>query len=302
MKTRILLIAVTLIPCLLFGQGEVPKQSFTQTSGSSCQNQPSQGCVQNQNTYQPKQSYQSTPQNNQPQNQQYQPVRQDNSQLQSGYHYDTKYQNSNSYPGSSKINLNRTEKESGLSSLMKIDSYYKINATKFSRLSSSDLHLLKYGSVKPHNTSICSLTDNSGSHQTGEFVLEEDPVKKSYVPRCPEVVYKLTPTLRLRCVVGEFRGECDLNGFGVHIATFLNYDYCVAVAKWIRNKYHATSYVFEEQRGYPHYHLVFGRWTYYKSAEIFEDKVRRDAPHAFVIRWRSDFSVLLPNGMLMPGY
>ena len=259
---------------------------------------PNQGSVQTQNSYQPKQTYQSTPQYNQPQpqTQQYQVVRHDNSQLRNGYHNDIKYQASNNYPVISKNGLHHVEKQSALAYLHQREYSDKLKPVKASRLSSADLSLIKRGEVKPCNVSIISLTDSSAVHHTDNLLYNKSPMKKTCEP--PQRVYKLTPIIKLKCVVGEFRGKPDLDGYGVHIASFLNYNYCLAVARWLRNKYHATSYVFEDQEGYTHYHLVFGRWIYCKMAQIFLGKVRREAPNAFVVVWRNDFSISYGHGRM----
>jgi hypothetical protein len=149
---------------------------------------------------------------------------------------------------------------------------------------------------------ITALTDTAVVHHTDDFVYDKSPIKKDYLPQSPshspEMVYKLTPTLRLRYVCGDIYGNRDLFGYGVHVAAFKNYDYCVAVSKWLRKKYKAITYIVEDQSGYIHYHLVFGRWLNYKSAEIFEGKVRKDAPNAFVFRWMMDAIQLVDNSII----
>jgi hypothetical protein len=302
MKTLVLFFSVLLIPVYLYSQGGVQKQNYSQSSNRVSQSQTYQGSVQSTNSYQPRQTYQPTPQYNQHQSEPYQVEKQNNSQLQSGYTQDAKYQNSYKYNKVEESNLNRSDRS--LQTVLLRD-VAKRNTQKTVRTATQrGKNLVKVGNsteIAPHDASDHG-KDYSVSSTTSEVVLVKYPVKNSYVPQSPEVVYKLTPTLRLRCVLGRFNGLCDLNGFGVHIATFINFNYCVGVANWIRKKYHAISFIFEDQSGIPHYHLVFGKWSYYKEAEVFEGKVRREAPHAFVIRWRSDLSVLYPNGNIMKAY
>ncbi len=302
MKTRLLLIVIVLLPILLSGQGVVQKQNSTQTSNTGYQSQTYQNGSQNTNSYQPTQTVQPTLQYTQPQNQQYTVVKQNNTQLQNGYSGVNTYQNPNNGYNSVKYQPGASEKTRGMLPLGKTGSITKNNMDQKGLRTNTGQIVERKDPVQKPNTLVNSIADSSSGHYTDVIVLQKFPLKESYVPQSPEVVYKLTPTLRLRYVSGCFNGWNDLNGFGVHIAAFVNFNYCKGVANWIRKKYHATSYIFEDQSGYPHYHLVFGRWLSFKSAEIFEGKVRREAPHAFVCLWRNDFSVLLPDFRIMQDF
>jgi hypothetical protein len=143
--------------------------------------------------------------------------------------------------------------------------------------------------------------DSSAMHYTG-LVLPQKGCETKVNQQClksPEKVYRLSPNYRLRYMSGPFCGLQGQNGYGVHIAAMKNYNYCVAVAKWLQKKYHFSFMVLEDETSFTHFHLVFGRWCNYKSAEIFKGKVRRDAPNAFVFRWMMDNKLLTDNSIII---
>jgi hypothetical protein len=302
MKTRLLLI-VFLFPAVIFGQGGGQKGNYTPTSNTVYKSQTYTGSSQSSGSYQPKQSYQPTQQYTQPKTQQYQTVRQDNSQLQKGYSNEKRYQGSSSYSNSSTVSKqNETYRPVGLNSITKPEKDEKISKTGSVHKVEIERKPTASGEIQNVNTMQYAQKEEKSSAGTDVLVNYKIPEKEVYLPKSPELVYKLTPGLRLRYVVGDFHGWCDLHGFGVHAASFVNYNYCLTIAKWLSKKYHATSYILEDQSNYPHYHLVFGRWYKYISALIFEGKVRKEAPNAFVFRWTLNPKFMTEDWVLLPSY
>ena len=139
------------------------------------------------------------------------------------------------------------------------------------------------GALVPH------VPDSNAQHVGGMVLPLKMDVPYVSPPRSHEPIYTYyaSPTMRFYCCYGNYRELCDGTLYGVHIAVFFNYNYCVAVSKWLQKKYKAIPFIIEDDSGMQHYHLVFGRWFSYKAAEIFEGKVRKDAPNAFVVRWKN---------------
>ena len=303
MKTRLLLIALTLSPAFLFGQGGGQKGTYTQASNSGYRNQTYTGSSQSSGSYQPKQTYQPTQQYTQPKTQQYQTVKQDNSQLQKGYRNETRYQGTPTYKTSPSVTkLNETYQPVGLQSIARADKVEKTVKTENIKKVTLERKTTTHGEIQNVNATQYAQKEENSPEGTEVLVNYKIPQKEVLLPKSPELVYKLTPNLRLRCVVGDFHGWCDLHGFGVHAASFVNYNYCLSIAKWLSKKYHAVSYIVEDQSVYPHYHLVFGRWYKYISALIFEGKVRKEAPNAYVFRWSLDPKFMSEGWMLLPSH
>ncbi len=297
MKTHLLLVAGILFPGFLFCQGVVQKQTYTQTSNTTYQSRTNQGGGQTVNansTYHPQQNSQSTSTSRYSQQQSQQTnntVRQDNLHVQNGYHANNKNLNADKTISSTESNLDKGKNISGLSQMRKPDDSY-LSGSEI--LTTKDIHLNRKGSVGKPNVLVNFLDDpNITYHPTGAIPVTYFK-SKSYKSTVisPAQVYYLKPGLRLKVVGGDVCELKNLDGFGVHIACFANYKYCESIAKWLRNKYKATFYILEDSYSYNHYHLVFGRWLSFKTAEIFEGKVRRNVPWAFVFPWNLDADFL----------
>ena len=298
MKIPYFLMAILLLPVSLMGQGVVQKQTYTPTSQTVYQKQTQPANVQTQS--QSRQTYQPVQQYSQPVNQQLRVDKQMNTHLQQGY------STNNNYPNSSSVSSSTTGKimaanARGLQSIAKNHTLTKRTSDKPDKQEVADIGFeRKEITIRP-NILVNTISDSSTGLNPNITVNGiYDPCKAK--PIEPEAVYKFTPAFRLCYTSCTPTGWNDLAGYGVHIAAFLSYNYCVGVANYIRKKYHATSYIFEDQKGYPHYHLVFGRWLNVKSAQIFREKVRREAPNAFICFWRNNFDVLLPDGKIMQNY
>ena len=294
MKTHLLFVVSIIISGFLYGQNAGQKQNYSQPSENSYRSQPASSAVQQNKATNYQQQQQNQPvQQNQQRN--VTPVytgTQNNSPLQYGSKQIPVTYRSNDYSLQRK-NTAIDKKEEKLTSLMRYNEADMRHA-KIQRINKPQL--LNETAAKPHE--ILPLADSAVVHDQEGYLLQKNPIAQAYPRFCPREVYYITPNMRLKLVVGKFGGVSGLSGYGVHIASFLNYNYCVTVAKWLRNKYKATSYIVEDISGGSHYHLIFGQWYNYKSAQIFEGKVRQVAPYAYVFKWLMDTGLLSDNPIL----
>ncbi len=289
MKTIITLFMGLFLPMLLLGQSSAQKKTYTSGSSSSSQSQSSQQTYQR---VQPTTTYQSQPQVQQ-QTQQtpvqnYQTNSQSSSQWQRIHSMQKVEKSINTTPAmtntSGQRSINSVPTVSG-----KVGTVMSRNQASQKKAFTLPYILIKKVAKVNPNALVPPVQDSNAQHVGGIVIPQKMSVPNVSPPRSHEPIYNycVSPTMRFYGNYDNYRYLRSGDIYGVHIAAFANYNYCVAVSKWLQKKYKAIPYIIEDISGLRHYHLVFGRWFSYKAAEIFEGKVRRDAPNAFVIRWKN---------------
>ncbi|MEI6122588.1 MAG: hypothetical protein WCQ95_03065 [Bacteroidota bacterium] len=292
MKTSVLLWVSIVVPAFLFGQGTVQKQTGSQSSGQSYQKQTGSynvQPVQQTNTMQVQQQVQPTYQQ--------QPIQQTQS-----YSKPTYQSQSSSHVGkyekSTVNNANKPRVDASRNSTLAtgVSGYLSINNTIKDYKDGNKSFLMKRNTESKPKPVIISYKDSS-SVQTPDGTITS-PIKYdipdlyAYKVSPPTNVCRVTPAIRLYCINGNRNNLCTLDGYGVWAGAYKNYNYCLSVAKWLKKKYMANAFIFEDISYGIHYHLVFGYWKNHYLALIFQGKIRKDIPYAYIVRWTDYFNVI----------
>ncbi len=293
MKTLVFFVSALLIPAFLFSQGLGQRQISSQTSNSGFQ---AQQCsyslqqVQPTSTYQIQQTVQPTIQ--QQSVQQNQTDYQSHSQLQNGYNNTKIERNSNNEYSNSKSEGKLSDKNYGSNAINISNVLSKTITVDKGNVVSQKKHINNL--VRPRPIVLYSKLNGiaTTNYPIGvDANIKNLPEKLPKSVISPAKVYWLTPTVRLLNCYGSARRFSDIDGYGVYAGSFNNYQYCLAVSNWLRKKYKAEYFIFEDISHGVHFHLVFGRWVSHYSATIFRGKVSEDVPYAYIVRWTQDFKV-----------